>query len=135
MLRQKLRLLHKGENFKKQSIHIVHSWEIKAAFLQKQAVENGVNGAPVVMATRADDPGQTLMEDRAKHVTFVEKEHEEEWDLPKSHAEMFTATQIEQKQLMEDLQQKAQKSESKFDLENKNQKRSLVAKSDTNGAE
>ena len=71
MLRQKLRLLHKGENFKKQSIHIVHSWEIKAAFLQKQAVENLVNCTFVATATRADDPGQTPMEDRVKHVTFV----------------------------------------------------------------
>ena len=75
-----------------------------------------MNGTPVVTATRVDDPGQTLTEDRAKHATLVEKEYEEEWNLPKSHAEMFTATQIKQKQLMEDLQQKAQKSESKMIL-------------------
>ena len=106
---------------------MVDSWEIKAAFLQKQAMENGVYGTPVATATRVDDPGQTLIEDRAKHATFVEKEYEEEWDLPKSHAEMFTATQIKQKQLMEDLQQKAKKSESKLDLENRNTRRSSVA--------
>ena len=86
-----------------------------------------MNGTPVATSTRVDDPGQTLTEDRAKHATLVEKEYEEEWNLPKSHTEMITATQIKQKQLMEDLQQKAKKSESKFDLENRNTRRSSVA--------
>ena len=78
-----------------------------------------MNGTPVVTATRADDPGQMPIEDRAKHATFVEMGYEEERNLPKSHAEIFTATQIKQKQLMEDLQQKAQKSESKLILKTK----------------
>ena len=31
---------------------------------------------------RADDPGQTPMEDRVKHVTFVGMAYEEERNLP-----------------------------------------------------
>ena len=49
----------------------------------RQAVEHGVNGSPVATATRVDGPGQTQKEDRAKHSSTVEMEHEGERDVPK----------------------------------------------------
>ena len=78
---------------------------------KKKSFENGVNGTPVATATRADDPGQTPKEDRAKHTSFVEMEYEEERNLSRSHAGMFTATEILQKPLLQQMQRLGQKRE------------------------
>ena len=61
---------------------------------KKQAVENGVNGTPVATATGVDGPGQTPKEDRDKHSSTLEMEHEEERYVPRTHTVMFTATEF-----------------------------------------
>ena len=71
---------------------------------EKHAIENEVNGTPVATATIVDDPGQTPNEDRAKHTSFVEMEYKGKRKVPRSHAEMFTVTEIMQKQLLQQVQ-------------------------------
>ena len=57
----------------------------------------------MAMATRVDAHEQTPKEDRAKFASCVEMELDEEKKTSRSHAEMFSATEIMQKQLLHQM--------------------------------
>ena len=78
--------------------------KIKATLPKKHGVGNGVDRTPIASATRVDAHEQTPKEDRAKFASFAGMEFDEEKNNARSHAEMFSATEIMQKQLLHHMQ-------------------------------
>ena len=63
-----------------------------------------MDGHPKASATRVDVLEQTPEDDRAKNASFVRMECQEQRNNPRSHADVLTANEIMQSQLMKQMQ-------------------------------